>query len=868
MARKRHSFHYHLQSVLNWRRQRWLWVWLVTCLCVLLPGLSLPGIGLPGLRPDRTLASQPRSIAQSAPISAASALQQGRELYQDGQFAAAATLWQQASEAFSQQGDRLQQAMALSNLSLAHQQLGKFAEAKTAITASLQLVAKEKSPDGLQVLAQAWSAQGSLDLATGQPNQALTAWQQAEKYYAAVNDRENFLRNQINQAQALRALGLYRRSFKLLMAVNQSLQAQPDSLLKVAGLRSLGNTLLVTGDLPQARQNLEQSLAIARSLNAAPDITAAYLSLGNIARAQQQPTDALIFYQQAAATTIPFARLQAQLNHLNVLIEQQQFTIAQRSLPGLQAELQQLAPSHAGVFAQINFVQALLQLGQTSEVTSILDRAIQQARSLNDRQAESYALGVLGKHYEQIGDPTAALAVTQQALALAQAINAADIAYQWQWQLGRLLRTQNQTQTAIATYTEAVNTLRSLRNDLVTINPDVQFSFREQVEPVYRQLVDLLLSPDASPENLSQARSVIESLQLAELENFLQEACLQAQPVQIDRVDAQAAVIYPILLENRLEVLLSAPGLPLRHYSTPVPRTEVEQQILRLRQTLSPIADARERDRLSRQAYDWLIRPLEADLAQTGSKTLVFVLDGALRNFPMAALSDGSQFLVEKYTLALTPGLQLLDPQPLARQKLQVLTGGLTEARQGFAALPGVAKELRQIRAEIPSQLLLNQDLTNAKLTDLVETIPFNVVHLATHGQFSSRSGETFLLTWDDRLNVKQLNDLLQNRDKLTTTPLELLVLSACQTASGDDRAALGLAGLAVRSGARSTIATLWSVNDAAAAVLMTSFYQELAKPGTTKAEALRRAQLSTLSNPQFKSPYYWAPFILVGNWL
>jgi CHAT domain-containing protein len=93
-------------------------------------------------------------------------------------------------------------------------------------------------------------------------------------------------------------------------------------------------------------------------------------------------------------------------------------------------------------------------------------------------------------------------------------------------------------------------------------------------------------------------------------------------------------------------------------------------------------------------------------------------------------------------------------------------------------------------------------------------------------------------------------------------------VLSACQTASGDDRAALGLAGLAVRSGARSTIATLWSVNDAAAAVLMTSFYQELAKPGTTKAEALRRAQLSTLSNPQFKSPYYWAPFILVGNWL
>jgi len=146
--------------------------------------------------------------------------------------------------------------------------------------------------------------------------------------------------------------------------------------------------------------------------------------------------------------------------------------------------------------------------------------------------------------------------------------------------------------------------------------------------------------------------------------------------------------------------------------------------------------------------------------------------------------------------------------------------------------------------------------------------VPFNVVHLATHGQFSSDADKTFILTWDDRIKVKQLSAILRDRDSAEATPLELLVLSACQTASGDKRAALGLAGVAVRSGARSTLATLWSVSDEAASTLMPRFYQELTVPGTTKAQALQRAQLSLLKDPRFQLPLYWAPFVLVGNWL
>jgi CHAT domain-containing protein len=142
------------------------------------------------------------------------------------------------------------------------------------------------------------------------------------------------------------------------------------------------------------------------------------------------------------------------------------------------------------------------------------------------------------------------------------------------------------------------------------------------------------------------------------------------------------------------------------------------------------------------------------------------------------------------------------------------------------------------------------------------------VVHLATHGQFSSKAEDTFILTWDDRINIKQLNNVLKTRDLTESSIIELLVLSACQTAVGDKRAALGLAGMAVRAGARSTLASLWSVNDAATASFMIKFYQNLADNKVTKAEAVRRAQLSLLQNPDYSHPYFWAPFILVGNWL
>ncbi len=176
--------------------------------------------------------------------------------------------------------------------------------------------------------------------------------------------------------------------------------------------------------------------------------------------------------------------------------------------------------------------------------------------------------------------------------------------------------------------------------------------------------------------------------------------------------------------------------------------------------------------------------------------------------------------------------------------------------------------EVSEIAALVPSEILLNENFTRNSLRSQVTNLPYPIVHLATHGQFSSRAEDTFLLTWDNRINVKDLDRLLQERDFAEDTPIELLILSACQTAVGDKRATLGLAGVAVRSGARSTLATLWSVQDDSTALLMTEFYQALKTPKISKVEALRQAQLSLLQSPQYQHPYYWSAFILVGNWL
>lgn len=804
-------------------------------------------------------------------------LQRGKQFYEAGKLTQAALIWEEAAKSFGRKGELRNLALSYNYLSVVYQDLGNWSAATLAVNRALKLLDKINDSS---LEAQVHNTQGSLLLKTGNAQTALDTWKQAEKIYREVDDVRGIVLSQINQAQALQSLGFYRRAISHLEQVAPYLKELPDSLLKARGLRSLATSLQAVGDLANSQKVLSQSLNIAQNLNSRTDVAQTLLLLGNSAKISQDFTTALNYYQQAAIIA-PDARskLSGKINQLSLLLKTKQSSSALQLLPDIKKILSNQSPSRFSVYSRVNLAQSLIKNGELGieykELAQILATGVKQARYLEDKRVESYAVGQLGHVYEQTQQFTQALNLTTNALTLAQDIQADDIAAIWLWQEGRILKAQGNQEAAITAYSQAVNNLQSLRQDLVLMNPEVQFSFRDEMEPVYRGLVQLLLqdvdnlSPEIKQQRLEKSRQAIEGLQIAELENYLRAACLTYQPQPIEQIDQNAAVIYPIIVDDRLEVILSLPNRPLQHYGTKVSPEEESQVFNQLRQSLNPAFLPEEVLPPAQKVYDWLIRPQSAELQRSQIKTLVFVLDGFLRSLPMSVLHDGEKFLIEKYNIALTPGLQLFESRNLRTQKLKALTGGLAQARQGFSALPGVETEITQISKFIKAQTLLNEQFTRPQVQNKIESAPFSIIHLATHGQFSSKAEETFLLTWENKINVKDLGKWLKSPSSALRNrqPIELLVLSACQTAKGDNRAALGLAGVAVRSGARSTLATLWSVQDKSTADLVSEFYRFLSQGGATKAQALAQAQLSLLKNPQYQHPYYWSPFVLVGNW-
>ncbi|OCQ99876.1 hypothetical protein BCD64_01970 [Nostoc sp. MBR 210] len=799
-------------------------------------------------------------------------LEQGRQLYQSGSFTEAVNAWQRAVQTYHNQGDRSNEALSFSYLSLAQQELNQWEAAEKSIAQSVKILQTAQPAADAIVWAQILNTQANLQLRTGKAETALDIWQQAQKYYEQAGDKIGSLGSQINQAQALQSLGFYRRSKQQLEALAQKLAAMPDSEIKVSGLRSLGLALHAIGDR-NSQSVLEQSLATANQIAAKTQLSSILSSLGKVASDFQDPEAALNYFEDAeTSANNPNEALQARLARFKLLVDYDKLEYAIPLAPQLLQQLSELPPSHSSLGAAINFVATLNRVENSErilpsqELAQLMADTVKSAQKIQDSSAQAYALHEWAELYSRKKQWSQAQELAEKSLKIAREIQADDLIAQSAWQVGKLYKKQGNRLQAITAYTEAVKSLKALRGDMVAVNPDVQFSFRESVEPVYRQLVSLLLDDQPSQTALTQARELIESLQVAELDNFFREACLD-KAQQIDQVDPTATVVYPIILSDRLGVIFSQAGKPLRYYATPKSQAEIDQTLENFLVALNPVSDSSKREKLSQQIYDWLIRPAEADQAFKDTKTLVFVLDGRLRNIPMAALYDGKQYLIEKYAVALSPGLQLMAAQSLQQKRIDAIVGGISESRAGFSALPAVESEVKQISQKVPSSTLLNQQFTSEALAEYVKSSKANVVHLATHGQFSSRLENTFLLTWDGEVNVKELSELLKNRSGNSAKAIELLVLSACDTASGDDRAALGLAGLAVKSGARSTIATLWPVKDKAAQMLMTRFYDQLRQPKITKAEALRQAQINLIRQTDFRDPFFWSAFVLVGNW-
>jgi CHAT domain-containing protein/Tfp pilus assembly protein PilF len=722
----------------------------------------------------------------------------------------------------------------------------------------------------------------------GDFEQAVLSWTEAARLYEAEQKPKEQSNALIHLAQSYQALGQYKEALKNLESSLALAEKLGDRTQTAVALGALGNGYIAAGPPEMALKYLNEGLRIAREVNN-QDLSAIILNnIGNLLTAQKKYSEALVAYREsvslATARNNRSLLIGALVNEATASIQMNQPREAKPLLDRALDQIRALEASHEKAVGLINIGLAYDDLRSRLPDSKdsllllaheTLSEAGTLADSMGDRRTSSYAWGYLGKLYEDERRYQEALQLTRRATFAAQQINAPESLYRWEWQTGRLLTKLGTIDDAIGAYRRAVRTLQSIRPELSVSYGASQISFRETMGPVYFELVDLLLQRAASLRDPSQvgpylieARETVELFKAAELRDYFRDDCVDtalSKITQLDVLAKSAVVIYPILLPDRIELLVSLPT-GLKRVLVPVGAETLTREVRQFRRRLEK-RTTREYLPHAQKLYDWLIRPLESDLASFPIATLVFVPDGALRTIPMAALHDGRQFLVAKYAVGITPSLNLTDPRPIKREDMKVLAVGVTEAVQGFPALPNVSAELQALHTLLGSETLVDKEFVAANLEKKLKDEQFTIVHVASHGEFGNEVDKTFLLTFDDKLSLDRLNQMV-GVFRFRDDPLELLTLSACETAAGDDRAALGLAGIAIKAGARSALATLWNINDEASVDLVVDFYRGLKDPSISRAVALQRAQIKMLENPRYEHPGFWSPFLLINNWL
>jgi CHAT domain-containing protein len=570
----------------------------------------------------------------------------------------------------------------------------------------------------------------------------------------------------------------------------------------------------------------------------------------------------------------------------------------------------------------------LINLGEQAHKIGAIELAFnsfEQARRNGENQPrlQAESTGQLAQLYEEQTRFDEALRLNSQAINAAKKIDAHDLLLELEWRQGRLQRGLQHLPEATAAYQQAIEHIEAIRQDIPVEYHDGRSSFRELLEPFYLGLADLLLlqasqkSGETKNDLLRHARATVELIKQSELEDFLGGRCSvhSNKNALLEAVEPTTAIIYPILLPDRLELLVSN-GNEIRQYTQPVDSATLQKSVKHLAHSLHVAKyDVK---KTSTQLYQWLIAPIEPWLQEQNIKTLVMVPDGVLRLIPPAVLYDGEHYLIESYAVATSPGLTLFEPAPLQQRGIKALLAGMSEpgsvvdhlppaflqalaGNRGFSNpedmsesavksrqlelermikepvfrqqlkeklnLPGVAEEIENLQKEVPNTALMNEGFTVEGFKKQAIQEPYSVVHIASHGVFGKTADSSFVMAYDDVINMDDLERLLKS-EKFAKQPVELLTLSACQTAEGDDRAPLGLSGIALKAKVRSVLGTLWPVSDEAASLLMVEFYKALSQPGTSKVQALRQAQIVLLKQKYLENPFYWSLFILAGSWL
>ncbi len=753
-----------------------------------------------------------------------------------------------------------------------------------------------------------------------------------DKIALAASASDNFLdhaSNYFEQGHYLLALQETDRALQNAASRNQQSKAY--------GMK--GNILLLMLRYNEAEQSLLQAFNLAEETqskaNYANDLGVLYHEIRDKNRSVQYFNSALALVNNDS----PLA-LKIKLNKLRAQPE----TAKLAQLEQLLAEVFMIQPLRERVRYALNLASIASHHQSAQPVTqAALEKAHMDSAHVNDEQLQLETLDSLSEFYEKQGKYQQALDLSEQASAMSTQLDADDLLINIEWRKGRIYQRFGRDEEALTAFRKAVDHIQMIRRDIPVTYEDGKSSFREKLEPIYLGYAHHLLKKSAQQhdhtkqQTLRLARQTIEQIKQSELEDFLGGRCL-VQGLQrnaLENLDTDAAILYPIILPDRLELLVSI-GKTIHQLTVNVPEQEVRNAALNLsdylRNWILLPEFANEMDgyrQNSEKLYRWIITPIERKLAIKSIKTLVVVPDGVLRLVPFSALYDGKQFLIEKYAVSISPGISLMSSdKKITSRSYQSLLAGLSKpgsvvdklpesiiggilqdapsevkqrkspiARgilshyvrtienksdlpiaqetnnrsmilklQEELSLPGVETELSSLKDTLKSKTLLNEQFTVKNFYQQVASQPYEIIHIASHGLFSTDANSSFLMAYDDVIKLDELKTFLK-QDRNSKGSIQLLTLSACETAEGDDRAPLGFTGVALKADAQSALGSLWPISDDAASRLMIHFYKNLTQH-RSKTESLRQAQLELLNSTDMNHPSFWSPFILVGNWL
>jgi CHAT domain-containing protein/Flp pilus assembly protein TadD len=778
-----------------------------------------------------------------------------------GQYPQALAQHQQAQAIFQELGDRAEESVSLNNIAAASERLGLYSQAFNAYEEALSI---QEELGNVRSQAIILDNLGLLHYNLGQYDESLQNRQQALSLFQQIGDRAS-------EMIALNNLGVVygqvRNEAEAIASYQQSLaiaQELGDRSSQGVALQNIGLGYFRLGRNSEAEETLKQALTIATEIGVLSGQSGALNGLGLVYSERGEREKALAYFNQALAAYRESGDRRGEIDALSNL-----GNLVQDDKPELAIvfykQAVNLAESIRGELSDLSQEQ---QMGFTNTVAdiyrSLTDLLLQQERVLESQQIlDLLKLQELDDYFHDVrgsGEDASRVAYWPAEESLIQLHNQSLQELQDYFRLQTIPES-----TRTPEEEQRLEALEAERNILA--NSFAQFLNNPTVNTQIEQLKRNAAGQNLNPEQLYSLQDNLRAL------------------------ERKTVLLYPLVLSDRIELVLITPDSPPIRRTIPVSKEALNQAVVDFRVAVTNRNQSSTEEAF--QLYQWLIKPLESDLQAVQAETILYAADGVLRYLPIAALYDGDEWLIQRYTINYITAASVTDfTADTATGISRVLAAAYSDPDQrydfqvgnrsfSFTGLPYAGEEVENIATLFPQTTeLLNENFSRTQIEPQLDQ--YNIVHFATHAEFVSGSPEeSFILFGNgDRVTLRDIATWsLQNVD--------LVVLSACKTAVGGElgngEEILGFGYQIQRTGARAAIASLWSVDDGGTQALMDAFYAALQQPGVSKADALRQAQVALITGDlsnlnltdaeqeqmqNFTRPYYWAPFILIGNGL